>query len=149
MVIYDHEFETKANQGKIEPQHIHLVAYNIRVDRLLIDPHECRQCADSLHGLVPRTVRENLIQKRAIGSVLTNRITIVMFLLFSSGLLVLFIFSDFSLSFSSDYFRFCFLLLLLVFLVLDLLPPFSPLRSSINRKFPLLLILYLFLLSDY
>lgn len=104
MVIYDHEFETKANQGKIEPQHIHLVAYNIRVDRLLIDPHECRQCADSLHGLVPSTVRENLIQKRAIGSVLTNRITIVMFLLFSSGLLVLFIFSDFPLSFSSDYF---------------------------------------------
>ena len=103
MVIYDHEFETKANQGKIEPHHIHLVPYNIRVDRLLIDTHECRQCADSLHGLVPRTVRKNLIQKRAIGSVLTNRITIIMFLLFSSGLYVLFIFSDFSLSFSSDY----------------------------------------------
>ena len=77
MVIYDHEFETKANQGKIEPQHIHLVAYNIRVDRLLIDSHECRRCADSLHRLVPRTVRKTLIQKRAIGSVLTNRITIV------------------------------------------------------------------------
>ena len=93
--------------------------------------------ADSLRELVPRTVIKNLIQKRAIGSVLTNRITIVMFLLISSGLFVLFIFSDFSLSFSSDY-----------FVLLFVTPPclsrfrltpssFSLLLSSINRKFPL------------
>ena len=78
MVIYDYEFETKENKIQTKEKLSHnTYTYNIRVDRLLIDFHECRRCADSLHRLVPRTVRKTLIQKRAIGSVLTNRITTV------------------------------------------------------------------------
>lgn len=47
MVIYDYEFETKEIKIQTKEKLSHnttkqLVAYNVRVDRLLIDPHECR-----------------------------------------------------------------------------------------------------------
>ena len=47
MVIYDYEFEAKEIKIQTKEKLSHnttkqLVAYNVRVDRLLIDPHECR-----------------------------------------------------------------------------------------------------------